>query len=692
MGLLAPLNSLAFPGGGAAVNAAHPMAQGSRLAAVARGGNLIDLRSGKAATINGTISPVMLSGLGPTVQSLNTGGNYLSITGVNETPTSFAFGAIFQLLDTNGYFLFSGNGSSTSSLIVSLNAGGTPYVTTNGGSTNCAPVTLSANVPYFLAISKTSGSSSINSVVVNMNTGQIYSGQFATTSTFNALTNAQYFIGGNATTGNQPDASIAAIAFSVNNYLTLPQLLAWGKDPWGFWYPQDARKTLFSSLKAPPPNYAPGAADGVASVVGVGAFNSRGAGAADGSALGAGASAFNAPSAGAADGVSSALGTRITTSAAAGHADGFAAVPSLVTVSERIRIYHPVPVTGRGISITQATTVQASPTPVWTRGAVMAQAVRISASTALNSKYSVTLSQINRIADALRLAVPASISETFTVQQSQVMALGLVVLNRVGIGSTLTPTATYGVSLAQAISSSSVIQAFLGRGLAQAFTFGSTASAQYVAAASATANMAVADALANTFVLSATLSDQIEISATELLTMIFSGNLSDGIDLSALYVAPNGSTTTWCINTRTNAITEYQNWAFNSFAKMGRKYIAADANGLYELDGERDLAENIVATMRGGMLQMNESRLSGLKGVYLGMRTDSGGDFLLKIIAGDGREYVYAIAVQPNQMTTKVEIGKGLRSRYFQFELQSLGADFDLDAITFVPMTPQRRV
>jgi hypothetical protein len=39
-----------------------------------------------------------------------------------------------------------------------------------------------------------------------------------------------------------------------------------------------------------------------------------------------------------------------------------------------------------------------------------------------------------------------------------------------------------------------------------------------------------------------------------------------------------------------------------------------------------------------------------------------------------------------------VPLGKGLRARYFSFELISDGADFDMDAIEFIPLVSHRRV
>ena len=58
---------------------------------------------------------------------------------------------------------------------------------------------------------------------------------------------------------------------------------------------------------------------------------------------------------------------------------------------------------------------------------------------------------------------------------------------------------------------------------------------------------------------------------------------------------------------------------------------------------------------------------------------------------GDGKTYTYQTVVQDMQ-STKVRLGKGLRARYFAFELISTGPDFDLDTVEFLPLVAQRRV
>ena len=174
--------------------------------------------------------------------------------------------------------------------------------------------------------------------------------------------------------------------------------------------------------------------------------------------------------------------------------------------------------------------------------------------------------------------------------------------------------------------------------------------------------------------------------------MIYQGDaLLDKINMTGLYVSPSGTATTWAINTRTNAVTEYTNYNFNGFAQFGKTYIATASTGIYELDGESDAGSNIIADIISGYMQLNATKLSGLKGVYLAVRGQ--GLWYLKLIAGTGQEYVYRLKTQPGLMNAKVNVGKGLRQRYLAFQLTSIdGADFDLDSLEFVPMLSDRRV
>ena len=149
---------------------------------------------------------------------------------------------------------------------------------------------------------------------------------------------------------------------------------------------------------------------------------------------------------------------------------------------------------------------------------------------------------------------------------------------------------------------------------------------------------------------------------------------------------------TWAINTRTGAITQYQNFNFNSFAQMGTTVLAADGSGLWELAGALDDTTMVVADIKSGLMELGGAHFTSFKSAYLGLRiVDTAADVMLTLVTGDGVEYVYA--VQPRDMhTSRVNLGKGLRSRWFSWELMIPGYDFDFSSIEFIPITTQRRV
>ena len=149
------------------------------------------------------------------------------------------------------------------------------------------------------------------------------------------------------------------------------------------------------------------------------------------------------------------------------------------------------------------------------------------------------------------------------------------------------------------------------------------------------------------------------------------------------------SHTTWAVNTNTGAVTEYTNYDFNSFAQMGLKYLGASSNGLYELNGDTDAGTSIIGQLKSGLLQFSGSRFTGFKAAYLGVRGT--GDVLLKLVTGDGVTRTYTVTLD-SMRTTKVTMGKGIRARYFSFELIGTGQDFDVDTVEFVPIMAQRRV
>lgn len=183
--------------------------------------------------------------------------------------------------------------------------------------------------------------------------------------------------------------------------------------------------------------------------------------------------------------------------------------------------------------------------------------------------------------------------------------------------------------------------------------------------------------------------DTLDVHDGQVLRALYNGQLADVIDFMIDVVDPGGDTTTWAMNARTGAVTEYLNYGFAAFGQSAAgPYLGAGPDGLYELAGADDAGEPIVADLIGGLTDFGGSFLSGLKAAYLAVRGD--GQFYLKLTSASGASTVYGVSAS-SLRTTRINMGKGHRSRFFTFELISTGQDFDLVGLNFLPIQQTRR-
>jgi hypothetical protein len=149
----------------------------------------------------------------------------------------------------------------------------------------------------------------------------------------------------------------------------------------------------------------------------------------------------------------------------------------------------------------------------------------------------------------------------------------------------------------------------------------------------------------------------------------------------------------YVINANTFAVTKYRNFNFNSFAHLEGIYYGMNDDGIYELDGSDDNGTAIDATITLGKKDFDSKQLKTMPMVYLGVHTT--GDLILKVITDSGAERFYKMREQTSgdMKTTRIQLGKGLRSRYWQFELTNVnGADLTLDSIAFLAVGLTRRI
>lgn len=145
------------------------------------------------------------------------------------------------------------------------------------------------------------------------------------------------------------------------------------------------------------------------------------------------------------------------------------------------------------------------------------------------------------------------------------------------------------------------------------------------------------------------------------------------------------------MNTSTNAVSEYTNHRFNSFAEIGGAYYGAGPDGFTKLDGTTDAGANINWQVRTGQMDDKQPGLKRLPEVVLGLRAS--GPVRVRVWPNDNEYYDYML---PNVKTNtirqhRVKPGKGMESRYFAVELQGVSnSAIELDSL-MVNMTQTTR-
>ena len=295
------------------------------------------------------------------------------------------------------------------------------------------------------------------------------------------------------------------------------------------------------------------------------------------------------------------------------------------------------------------------------------------------------------ISSAFQLALVASCSETITFSQTSQLALAVTILQNLFTGDSASTTLKFSLSVAEAMLSNTAFGSFLGARVDELSRVADALTPLFRLGATISEGATLGELASGSLLVNIALAEGVSFEDDNLLQLIFDGRIAEGVDITAGYVAPSGAFTSWAINTRTTGITEYQNFAFDSLIQFGRKSLGANASGLYELDGDTDAGDPIIASFLSGFMQLGGSHFKAFKAAYLGVATP-GGQFMLKLITGEGATYVYTVTARPMH-TTRVNFGKGLRNRYFRFELQNIdGADFNLDNVEFIPLVSHRRV
>lgn len=135
----------------------------------------------------------------------------------------------------------------------------------------------------------------------------------------------------------------------------------------------------------------------------------------------------------------------------------------------------------------------------------------------------------------------------------------------------------------------------------------------------------------------------------------------------------------YVLNTENSAITEYDNFPFNSFCTFKGKHLAAGANGITLLEGSKDNSTDISAYLNVGTNDFDLPNIKKITDAYLSMKGD--GSYYLTVTSDDGSPHSYLLTATTGDRirNLKTHVGKGKKGRFFELELSNIaGADFEL--------------
>ena len=141
----------------------------------------------------------------------------------------------------------------------------------------------------------------------------------------------------------------------------------------------------------------------------------------------------------------------------------------------------------------------------------------------------------------------------------------------------------------------------------------------------------------------------------------------------------------------TNSISTYSNYNFNGCIRFANKYLFYNETGLYEYGGAYDAGQVVTSYIQTIAYNFGTSNIKQVPAVYLGV---SNSDAVILKVNVDGKaDIIYKLNKRThNLQTQKIDVGKGVIGRYFEFEIISSADQFNLESIEFFPVVLKRKI
>ncbi len=327
----------------------------------------------------------------------------------------------------------------------------------------------------------------------------------------------------------------------------------------------------------------------------------------------------------------------------------------------------------------------------------------------LNLTGSITLRTTLRNAVADSVAIGDAMQLAWTVLLQEQLALtGAAAANPLFLGALVDTLHATGVAASRLDAVAAVAEALALESLiSNGWSIQATESLEFSTALTQTASLvgnlvdqaALSAGVTNALRLVAIGSESLGLADSLTTTLQLTAEARDGLLLYATIRLGDIEYAGWVLNAKTKAPSQYTNFPFESLATFQGRSFGAGEGGIFELAGDDDAGEDIVASIRTGLMDWGNSRKKRVPDVYIGY--SGTGRIVLKVVTTtDTGEKVQDWYLQnadartgTETRTGKFDLGRGLASRFWSFELANkAGGTLDLASIEFRRLILDRRI
>lgn len=169
--------------------------------------------------------------------------------------------------------------------------------------------------------------------------------------------------------------------------------------------------------------------------------------------------------------------------------------------------------------------------------------------------------------------------------------------------------------------------------------------------------------------------------------------IGDNLTFGIRFTDGTDSYAGWALNTKRLGASNYTNFNFNSFHRVGNVVYGGSSTGIYKLTGTDDDGTKINPVVTTALMNLQNGRQVRTPNIYLGVLTDA--KILVKTVTSEGKERWYESGhPQSTHMDTmRVALGRRQGSRLWQYQVSRReGDEFELSRIEVLPVILTRRV